>query len=68
MPKKTDDAGQPSMEKLEAEGVSPRRCVSYEGLGEYGGGNKGGGSKAAKSSKPAGGGLASLGPMRKGGY
>lgn len=66
MPAKTDTDGQPTLEKLEAEGVPIRKCIA---MGEsYGNGNSGG-AKAAKSSKPPnGGGLASLGPMRKGGY
>jgi hypothetical protein len=63
MADKTDAGGQPSIEKLTAEGVSPRRCISYDGLGEYGGS---GGSKPAgnSGSKPKGA-LASM-PMRKG--
>lgn len=60
MADKTDVGGQPSMEKLEREGVSPRKCVSYEGLGEYQSGN--GGSKPAKTG-PA---LSSSKPMRTG--
>jgi hypothetical protein len=49
--------GQPTMEKLASEGVSIRRCISYEGLGEYGG-------RGSKSTPAKGGGLASL--ARKG--
>jgi hypothetical protein len=65
MPLKTDAGGQPSMGKLEREGVSPRRCISYEGLGEYGGGKAAPKSAPKSGSKPSGG-LASV-PMRKGG-
>ena len=66
MPDKTDTGGQPSLEKLMAEGVSNRKCVSYSGLGEYGG-NSGGKSSGAKTAKqvPA---TSSFGPVRKGGY
>lgn len=67
MPDKSTEGGQPSLEKLQAEGVSPRRCISYEGLGEYqggNGGNQGGGSKAAKPK----GALASMARTGKGGY
>ncbi len=69
MPNKSDTNGQPTLEKLEAEGVPIRKCIA---MGEsYGGnGNQGGGSKAAKSSGGSSrgkGALASV-PMRKGGY
>lgn len=68
MPDKTDTDGQPTMEKLEAEGVSPRRCISYEGLGEYGGNAGNGGDKSSKPKTakkvPS---LSSFGPMRNGG-
>lgn len=37
MPDKSDTAGQPTLEKLAAEGVPLRKCISYEGAGEYGG-------------------------------
>jgi hypothetical protein len=59
MPDKTDSGGQPTMEKLEAEGVSLRKCIASEGQPGYGGN---GGAKTAKQ-VPA---LSSFGPMRKG--
>ena len=65
MPDKSDSSGQPSMEKLTAEGVSPRKCISYEGLGEYQGGSSGSAPKA-KAAKPQGA-LASM-RMGRGGY
>ena len=60
---RTDAAGQPTMERLMAEGVPIRKCISYDGLGEYQGDAKSGGKRAAKPK----GVLASI-PMRKGGY
>ena len=60
MPDKTDTNGQPSMEKLEREGVPMRKCISYEGAGEYGG--KGGSSKPAAKPK----GVLSSVPVRRG--
>lgn len=63
MPDKSDTGGQPTLEKLEREGVSPRRCISYEGLGEYQGGN-GGGAKSKSAAKPKA--VLSSVPMRKG--
>lgn len=64
MPNKTDTGGQPTMEKLEAEGVSPRRCISYEGLGEYNGTSGGNPNQSRARPAPA---LSSFGPARKGG-
>lgn len=64
MADKTDAGGQPTVEKLERELVSPRRCISYEGLGEYSGG------KTTVTKSGSGPVLSSMGPMRKskGGY
>lgn len=61
MPNKSDTGGQPSLEKLQAEGVSPRKCIASEGMPGYGGN---GGSKTAgnQGSKPAG----AFAQMRKG--
>ena len=63
MPDKSDTGGQPTLEKLEAEGVPLRKCIA---MGEnYG--NQGGGSKAAKSQPKSG--LSTLGRRpSKGGY
>lgn len=57
MPDKSDEGGQPSMEKLEREGVSIRKCI---GMGDSYGGNGGGSSKPEPK-----GALASM-PMRRG--
>jgi hypothetical protein len=64
MPDKTGAGGQPTMEKLEAEGVSIRKCIASEGQPGYGG--KSSGAKTAKQ-VPA---TSSSPPMRsgKGGY
>lgn len=64
MADKTDAGGQPTLEKLTAEGISLRKCISYEGLGEYSGnsGDNQGGQKTAKK-VPS---LSSYGPMRRG--
>lgn len=58
MPDKSDEGGQPSMEKLEREGVQIRKCIAM-GESYSNGGNQSGGSKAAKPK-------ASSAPMRKG--
>jgi len=60
MPDKTDAGGQPTLEKLQSEGVSLRKCISYEGAGEYAG--KPSAPKAAKQ-VPA---LSSFAPVRRG--
>ena len=61
MPDKSDNSGQPSIEKLTAEGVSLRKCI---GMGEsYG---NGGGSSSKAPAKPKGA-LAGM-KMKKGGY
>jgi hypothetical protein len=62
MPDKADNGGQPTLEKLQAEGVSIRKCIASEGQPGYGGGN----SSGAKTAKqvPA---LSSFGPVRRGG-
>lgn len=49
MPDKSGSDGQPTLEKLEREGVSIRKCISYEGAGEYSGN---GGSSTKSSTTP----------------
>ena len=47
MPDKSDTGGQPTMEKLEREGVPIRKCIA---MGDSYGGN--GGNSTPKASKP----------------
>jgi hypothetical protein len=61
MADKTDTGEQPTLERLASEGIPLRKCISYEGLGEYTG-NDAGKAKTAKKA-PA---LSSMGPMRRG--
>lgn len=66
MADKSNTGGQPTLEKLEAEGVSIRKCIASEGLPGYGG-NGGGKSSAPRTAKqvPA---TSSYGPVRRKGY
>ena len=63
MPDKSTTDGQPSIEKLTAEGVSPRKCIA---MGEDYGNGKSGNSGGSKASKPRG--VLSSVKMGKGGY
>jgi hypothetical protein len=62
MADKSDNGGQPSLEKLQAEGIPLRKCIASDGMPGYGGN---GGSKPAGNSKPVPA-LSSYGPVRKG--
>lgn len=64
MADKTDTGEQPTLERLMSEGIPIRKCISYEGLGEYTSGDSGK-SRGAKKAKPATA-LSSFGPMRRG--
>lgn len=41
MAERTYTGGQPTMQKLAADGIPLRKCISYTGLGEYPAGGRG---------------------------
>jgi hypothetical protein len=69
---KTAEGGQPSLAKLEAEQVSPRKCLAMEGQPGYGG--SGGGSSMPMMREkrlgrpPADGPMMGAMPRKPGGY